>query len=128
MNKFFSVFFAFGATMCALTIVLLVLPGTSLDSLWLLNPNAHSALQSFGKMSVLIMFVVGASCAFAAVGMWRGSWWGMSLALVILSVNILGDLFNAFVRHDPRTLIGLPIGVAMMVLIIRIRKKPVISS
>ena len=45
MNKFFAVFFAFGATMCALTIVLLLFPGTSLDSLWRLNPDAHSAFN-----------------------------------------------------------------------------------
>jgi len=34
MIKFFAVFFAFGATMCALTIVLLLFPGTALDFLW----------------------------------------------------------------------------------------------
>jgi hypothetical protein len=128
MNKFFAVFFAFGAAMCALTIVLLLFPGTSLDSLWRLNPDAHSAFQSLGKAAVWLMFVVGAGCALAATGMWRGSLWGMRLAVVILSVNILGDLLNALVRHDLRTLIGLPIGGAMIVYLIRNRKKPAISS
>ena len=127
MNKFFAVFFVLGATICALTIALLLFPGTSLDSLWRLNPDAHSAFQSLGKAVVWLMFVVGAGCALAAIGMWRGSLWGMRLALAILSVNILGDLFNALVRHDLRTLIGLPIGGAMIVYLIRNRKKPAIS-
>jgi uncharacterized membrane protein (DUF2068 family) len=123
VNKFFAVFFAFGATMCSLTIILLTFPGTSMDAAWRLNPDAQLAFQSLGKASVLLMFVVGTACAFAAVGMWRGSEWGMRLAVVILSVNILGDLFNALVRHDLRTLIGLPIGGAMIVYLIRSRKK-----
>jgi Holliday junction resolvasome RuvABC DNA-binding subunit len=60
--------------------------------------------------------------------MWRGSRWGMRLALAILSVNILGDLFNALMRHDLRTLIGLPIGGAMIAYLICSRKKPAISN
>lgn len=128
MNKFFAAFFAFGATMCTLTIILLLFPGTALDLLWRLNPDAHSAFQSLGKVSVLLMFVVGAGCALAATGMWRGSRWGVRLALAILSVNILGDLFNALMRHDLRTLIGLPIGGAMIAYLICSRKKPAISN
>jgi hypothetical protein len=124
MNKFFAAFFAFGATMCTLTIILLLFPGTSLDSLWRLNPEAHSAFQSLGKVAVLLMFIVGAGCALAAIGMWRGSLWGMRLALIILSLNILGDLFNALLRHDLRTLIGLLIGGAMIIYLIRARNYP----
>lgn len=128
MNKLFAAFFAFGATMCSLTMILLIFPGTSLDTAWRLNPDAHQAFQTLGKASALLMFVVGTACAFAAIGMWQGSQWGMRLAVVILSVNILADLFNALVRHDLRTLIGLPIGGAMMVYLIRRRKKAAISN
>jgi uncharacterized membrane protein (DUF2068 family) len=103
-------------------------PGTSLDSAWRLNPDAYLAFQSLGKAAVLLMFVVGTACVFAAIGMWQGSHWGMRLAIVILSVNILGDLFNVFARHDPRTLIGLPIGGVMIIYLIRNRKKPAISN
>jgi hypothetical protein len=122
MNKVFALFFAFGAAMCALTITLLLVPGTPLDSLWRLNPETRPAFQSLGKVAVLLMFVVGVACAFAATGMWRGSWWGTRLAVIILSINILGDLFNALVRHDLRTLIGLPIGGAMILYLIKARR------
>ena len=110
MIKLVALFFAFGATMCTLTIVLLLFPGTSLDSLWRLNPEAHLAFQSFGKWSVVLMLAVGTGCAFAAIGLWQGTLWGRRLALIILSINMLGDLANVFVRHDYRGLIGVPVG------------------
>jgi uncharacterized membrane protein (DUF2068 family) len=122
MIKFFAAFFAFGATMCALTIALLLFPGTRFDSLWRLNPEAHSAFQSLGNAVVFLMLAVGASCATAAVGLWRNTRWGIQLAIVILSVNIAGDLLNAVFRRDYRALIGLPIGGAMIFYLVRSQK------
>jgi hypothetical protein len=113
-HPWFAAFFALGTAMCTLTTGLLLFPGTVLDSLWRLNPQAHLAFQSSGKWSLLLMVIVGTGCAFAATGLWQGTLWGIRLALIILSVNIAGDLFNALVRHDYRALIGLPIGGAMI--------------
>jgi hypothetical protein len=113
-HPWFAAFFAFGAIMCTLTTGLLLFPGTPLDSLWRLNPDAHLAFQSFGNWSVALMVTVGIGCAFAAIGLWQGTLFGVRLALIILSLNIIGDLFNALVRHDYRALIGLPIGGAMI--------------
>jgi hypothetical protein len=39
--------------MCGLTIVLLLFPGTALDSVWRLNPGAKLALQSLGNWSIV---------------------------------------------------------------------------
>jgi len=114
MIRLLAGFFAFGTAMCALTIVLLIFPGSPLNSLWTLNPDARVAFQSLGKGAIWLMFVVGAGCAFAAIGLWRRSLWGIRIALVILSLNIFGDLLNAVVRHDYRALIGLPVGGAMI--------------
>lgn len=122
MIKLLALFFAFGTTTCALTIVLLLFPGTTLDSLWHLNPDAHLAFQSIGRWSVLLMAMVGIGCALAAIGLWIRALWGIRLALTILSLNIMGDLFNALVRHDYRALIGLPIGGAMIFYLARYRK------
>ena len=60
------------------------------------------------------MTLVGTSCGFAAFGLATRRTWGRRLALVILAVNLAGDSVNAMARHDPRTLIGLPIGGAMI--------------
>ena len=109
------VFFAFGATACAATVAALLTPGGTLDIVWRLNPEAHLGFQKVGTaLSVLLMFVVGIACARAAVGLARHKEWGRRLAIGILAVNLIGDCVGALVRHDPRTLIGLPIGGAMI--------------
>ena len=107
--------------MCLLTIASLLFPGTALDSLWLLNPDAHRAFQSLGNLSILLMMIVGGGCAFAAIGLAKNRAWGRTLALTILALNLVGDSINAFARHDLRTLIGLPIGGAMIVYLLRAR-------
>jgi uncharacterized membrane protein (DUF2068 family) len=118
-HRWFAAFFAFGATICALTIGLLLFPGTGLDSLWRLNPDAHLAFQSIGSWSIVLMVTVGTACLLTAVGLWQGTLWGTRLALIILSVNIAGDLVNALFRHDYRALIGLPIGAVMIFHLVR---------
>ena len=113
-HPWFAAFFAFGTAMCTVTTGLLLFPGTAADALWRPNPDAHLAFQSSGKWSLLLMAIVGTGCAFAAIGLWQGTLLGIRLALIILSLNIVGDLFNALVRHNYRALIGLPIGGAMI--------------
>jgi hypothetical protein len=100
--------------MCLLTVVLLVLPGTKLDWLWDLNPEARVAFRSLGSGSILIMVALGTGCTLTAIGLWHGTLWGMRLALAILFVNIIGDLVNVLMRHDYRSLVGLPIAGAMI--------------
>ena len=113
--KVLVVFFAFGATACAVTVAALLTPGGTLGIVWRLNPEAHLGFQKIGTaLSVLLMFVVGTACAWAAVGLARQKEWGRRLAIGILALNLIGDSIGAVVRHDPRTLIGLPIGGAMI--------------
>jgi len=100
--------------MCALTVGLLLFPGSALDPLWRLNPDARLAFASLGRWSLVLMLTVGTACLFAAIGLWRGRQWGTWLAITILSANMLGDLTNVFVRHDYRGLIGVPVAGAMI--------------
>src|SRR5262249_16430939 len=113
-HPWFAAFFAFGAMMCALTLALLLFPGSPLDSLWRLNPAARVAFQSLGYWSLVLMGIVATACLFAAIGLWRAKAWGTWLALIILSMNMLGDLTNVLVRHDYRGLIGVPVAGAMI--------------
>ena len=48
---------------------------------------------------------------------------GRRLAIGVLTVNLVGDSLNALLRHDPRTLIGLPIG-GLMILYLAKTKGP----
>ena len=112
--KLLALFFMFGTCMCGLTIALLLFPSGVLDSLWRLNPGAHAAFQRMGRLSILLMAVVGIACTSAAIGLARNARWGRWLGILILVVNLVGDLTNAFVRHDLRTLIGVPIARVMI--------------
>jgi hypothetical protein len=117
----FVIFFTFGATMCALTIVLLTFSGTPLDALWRANPEAHEAFASHRAAAIALMSVVGLACAAAARGLARRAAWGRRLAIAIITVNLIGDLTGAIVRHDPRPLIGLPVAGAMIWFLVRLR-------
>ena len=105
--------------MCALTVALLRFPRGPLDLLWRLNPDAQHTFQSLGGWSFVLMLTVGTACVFAAIGLWQGTIWATPLALVILSVSIVGDLINALFRHDYRAVIGLPVGIAIILLLVR---------
>ena len=110
-----SAFFAAGAIVALLTAIALWAPGSVLEPMWRLNPQAHVAFQAMGPWAIVLMVAVTAACAFSAVGLWIRAQWGHRLAVTLLAVNLLGDATNALVRGDLRTLIGLPIAAAFMV-------------
>jgi hypothetical protein len=114
-----SGFFVFGAAMSGLTCVLLLFPGTALDRVWRLHPEARQAFQQIGGWAVLLMATVCVACALAARGLWMRAPWGRWLAVGILTVNLIGDSGDAFFRGDLRALIGLPIGGALIVYLLR---------
>jgi hypothetical protein len=121
-HRLLASFFAFGVSMCVLTIALLLFPGTALDELWRLNPDAHAVFQAIGGWSIAIMLLVGPACLIAAIGLWRGTLWGTRVAILILVVNMIGDLSSALLNYDFRTLIGLLIAAAMIVYLARSEK------
>jgi hypothetical protein len=108
------IFFAAGALICLVTMLALAFPGGSLEPIWRLRPDARVEFQKIGNWSVGLMAVVGVACGLSAIGLARNAEWGRRLAIGILVVNLIGDSLNALLRHDPRTLIGLPIGGLMI--------------
>ena len=108
------IFFAAGALICILVMLALAFPGSFLNSLWRLRPDARADLEEFGMWSIAIMATVGAACGLSALGLARRAEWGRHLAIGVLTVNLVGDTFNAVFRGDLRTLIGLPIGGLMI--------------
>ena len=119
--KFLVGFFTFGAVMCSLTVVLLLFPNTSLDVVWRVNPEAHAAFRTMGSWAILLMLAVGTACGAAAIGLALRRAWGYAIAIAILVINSLGDAAGALARHDYRQLIGLPIAVAMIAYLWRVR-------
>ena len=89
----------------------LAFPGSFLESIWQLKPEARVQFLEIGRgASIALMTVVGVACGSAAIGLARNAEWGRRLAIGILTANLIGDSVNALLRHDPKTLIGLPIG------------------
>lgn len=111
-------FFAAGALICLVTMLALAFPGRFLEPIWRLKPDARLEFQKIGDASVALMAVVGVACGLAAVGLAKNAEWGRRLAIGVLIVNLVGDSFNALLRHDPRTLIGLPIGGLMILYLV----------
>lgn len=108
--------------MSGLTVAMLLFPGSALDPLWRLNPRAHQGFAAMGTGAVLLMAVVCVTCIVAAIGLWRCKRWGLWIAIAILSINLAGDTTNALLGHDRRTLIGLPIGLAVTVYLLTRRR------
>lgn len=117
-----AVFFGGGAFICFITVMGLAFPGGLLEAIWGLRPDARIEFQKLGNWSIALMAVVGIACGLAAFGLARQAEWGRRLAIGILVVNLLGDSLNALLRHDLRTLIGLPIGGLMIWYLARKRR------
>lgn len=110
-----GLFFMFGAVMSGLAAVMLLTPGGVLEPLWRLNSRGHEGFAIMGMWAVFLMATVCVACGVAALGVLRRRRWGYRTALAILSINLAGDTANAVIAHDWHTLIGLPIGGAMVV-------------
>jgi len=108
------IFFGAGALFCLVTMLALAFPGGFLEPIWRVKPEAKVQFQQIGNWSIALMALVGAACGLAAIGLARNAEWGRRLAIGILTVNLVGDSLNALLRHDPITLIGLPIGGLMI--------------
>ena len=116
-----AAFFTFGSLMALLASLGLLFPGGVLEPMWALNPQAQVGLTALHSWGVVLMLTVGIACALAAIGLWTRAVWGHHLAVGILAVNLVGDGLNVIVRGDLRALIGLPIGGAIILYLLRSR-------
>jgi hypothetical protein len=110
-----SIFFAACTIPTTASALALAFPRAWSVAMWRLKPEAPAQFARLGPVVIPLMIGVAAACAAASVGLWTRQAWGRGLAISILGVNLLGDTLNAIARGDSRTLIGLPIGGAMLV-------------
>src|SRR5215470_15392841 len=99
-------FFAFGALASGITVLMLLEPGSPLDRVWRLNPQAREGLLKIGHSAIWLMLIVFAACVTTALGLWYRRRWGYRTAICILCINLVSDAVNAFLMHDWRTLFG----------------------
>jgi len=91
-----GVFLFFGATMASYAAATLAFRGTILDRGWILNPVAHQQLATLGRVMAFPFMFLALMLFLAGLGWFRQRRWGWILAIMIISMNLLGDLFNAF--------------------------------
>jgi hypothetical protein len=117
------IFFAAGALISLVVLLALVFPGSDLEWIWRLKPEAQMRFQAIGRgVSVTLMAAVAATCVLAAVGLARNTEWGHRLAISVLLINLIGDSLNALFMRDTKTLIGLPIGGLTIVFLVMTKR------
>ena len=109
-----GIFFALGTIPATAAALALIHPGAWSTAMWRLKPEAPEDFARLGGVAIPLMLLVAVACAAAAAGLWTGAPWGRRLAIGLLGVNLLGDAADAVIRGDWRTLIGIPVGGAML--------------
>ncbi len=109
-----GVFFYFAMTMALYAAVTLLYPGTVLDGLWSLNPDAHRQLLKVRTLAGIGFVILALVAAVAGMGWLRRRLWGWRLAVLGIAAQVFGDCVN-LVRGDLlRGGSGLLIGTALL--------------
>jgi uncharacterized membrane protein (DUF2068 family) len=120
--------FAIGTCASLLAAVSLIFPGSFLEPIWRLNPHARAGFSRMGIWAGVLMTCVFIACVFTAVGLWRARRWGYWLAVVMLVVNLGGDILNLILGTEPRAVIGIPIAGLILAYLLRKRTRYYFSN
>jgi hypothetical protein len=80
--------------MASLAGTTLVWPGTAISKIWALNGAAYRQLAPFGWRVGILFLLLSAALVAAGVGWFRRSLWGWKLAILIIAIQVTGDLVN----------------------------------
>ncbi|MGB9245066.1 MAG: hypothetical protein WCC03_17075 [Candidatus Acidiferrales bacterium] len=114
-----AVFLVFGATMATLAGITLFSPGSFLDPIWRLNPEAGVQLRQLGRGIGVAFLGLGAAMVAAAIGWIRRRFWGWALAVIIIASQVLGDLVNALRGEFWKGAVGVVIAGALFAYLLR---------
>src|SRR5215212_1951250 len=111
--------FVIGVIASLISIISLTFPGSFLEPVWKLNPRAREGFAQMGGWSILLMSLVCVTCLLTAIGLWRGLRWGYWLAVLVLMINLVGDVLNVLVGTDRRAIVGIPIVLLLLIYLLR---------
>lgn len=105
--------------MALLAATLLLLPGTFLDHLWLLNPTAQRQLTAVGNRAGLLFVLLSFILAAAGIGWFKSRRWAWVLAVIILAVHLAGDLGNIPAGRLLQGALGVMVAGALLIYLLR---------
>lgn len=123
-----SFFFITGALISFAAGVSLLVPVGFLEPMWRVNPHGHEGLLRIGLWAVALLFAASASCAAAAVGLWRRARWGYIVAIVLMAIHLLSDVANTVLGTEPRAIVGAPIAMALLFYLMSRRVRNIFAS
>ena len=108
--------FLFSATTIALVVgISLLLSNLLMDRLWQLNKPGEAAFRAMGRFSGVPLLLLGVGTFAAALGLLRGKRWAWWFALLLFTVNGIGDVVSFIVTGDwPRSASGVVISCAFV--------------
>jgi uncharacterized membrane protein (DUF2068 family) len=112
-------FFFFGAVMASYAAFTLLHPGTVLDRGWQLNPVAHVQLLSMGRIMGAPFILLALALLSAGIGWFRRRYWGWMLGVIVISINLIGDLSQLFAGHGLKGMVGVTVAGLLLVYLFR---------
>ena len=114
-----AVFSVVASVIAGIAAASLAWPGSPLEPRWQLNPRGHDVLARMDGWAVLLLAIVSGACVMAGMGLWLARRWGYTLAIVGLSIHLVGDILNVVLGIEPRAIVGIPIVIALLVYLSR---------
>jgi len=113
------VFLCFGSVMATLAGITLAWPGTMLDKIWVLNPDAYHRMEPFGRILGVPFLLLGAALVLAAIGWMRRTYWGWVLTVIIIATQVAGDVTSLAMHEYIRGAVGVAVAGALLVWLLR---------
>src|ERR1044072_9640822 len=99
--------FAIGTCASFLSAVSLAFPGSFLEPIWRLNPNARAGFSRLGPWAIVLMIAVCIACFCTAVGLWRRRQWGYWLGGFVFGGYFCGDVVKVVKGTEAKAVIGI---------------------
>ena len=104
--------------------ITLLVPGTLLDQIWVVNETGYRQLLPFRGLAGAGFLGLGVLIALAGIGVLKGRRWGWWLAVLVFAANGIGDA----VRFLSGDFLGGTIGLVVVVVILFYLTRPKVKG
>lgn len=112
--RLLSLFFLIIALISGALDAALVSNSKSLAVLWEVNRQAEQTFRELGPRGVVFLSCVSVLCLVTAIGLWCHRRWGYRLAITLIVVNLIGDLFTLLDLRQPQAMITIIVATGML--------------